>query len=33
MAYNYKLRVKHLVEKADSSNPAIIAEMLGITLC
>lgn len=32
MAYNYKLRVKHLVEKADSSNPAIIAEMLGINI-
>ncbi|WP_418947949.1 ImmA/IrrE family metallo-endopeptidase [Phascolarctobacterium succinatutens] len=32
MAYNYKLRVKHLVEKAGSSNPAIIAEMLSINI-
>lgn len=32
MAYNYKLRVKHLIEKAGSSNPAVIAEMLGINV-
>lgn len=32
MAYNYKLRVKHLIEKAGSSNPAVIAEMLGINI-
>ena len=32
MAYNYKLRVKHLVEKAGSNNPAVIAEMLGINI-
>lgn len=32
MAYNYKLRVKHLVEKAGSSNPAVIAKMLGINI-
>lgn len=32
MAYNYKLRVKHLIEKTGSSNPAAIAEMLGINI-